>query len=485
MSAATQGNEPRVAIVGGGLAGLAAAAALADCGLHVELFEARTRLGGRATSFRDPTSGELIDHCQHVSMGCCTNLADFCVRTGISDQFTRQRVLHFYSPEGRRCDLAASHWLPAPLHLLPSLLRMRFLTIGERLAIVRAMLALTRRSGATVDDHPEGPSIGQWLQEHGQSQRAMDRFWSVVLTSALGEDLSRASLLHARKVFCDGFLAARTAYEVHVPKVPLGEVYGKHLEDWLTRHGIVVHLGAGVDQVDADTHQARGIILRDGTVHCAEAIVLAAPWQHLAEMIAPQARDALPWLTGMSRLGASPITGVHLWFDRAIFPLPNAVLVGMLSQWIFNRGTCAREGTADKEHYYQVVISASRHILGRDRGEVVGEICEELRRLWPSARAARLLRWRLVTEQAAVFSAGPGVDRLRPTQQTPIDRLFVAGDWTHTGWPATMEGAVRSGYLAAEALLRSFGQDKRRLVADLPRGLLARLILGEGAEREA
>ena len=475
-------DAPRIAIVGGGLAGLAAAVALAGRGFRIDLFESRTRLGGRATSFTDPESGELVDHCQHVSMGCCTNLADFCHRTGISGQFSRQRVLHFFSPEGRRDDLSASRWLPAPLHLLPSLLRLSYLSLGERLSIVQAMLRLIRLPSNDSKSPPNGETIGRWLHQQRQSPRAIERFWSVVLTSALGENVERASLAHARKVFIDGFLASRTAYEVEVPNIPLGELYGRRLEDWLTRHGVTLHLGEAIEKVDADAHRAAGLLLRNGTRVWADAIVLAAPWQRVAALIPPDAAAALPWLSGLARIGGSPITGIHLWFDRQLFPLPNAALVGMLSQWVFSRGTNAREDSANCEHYYQVVISASRQIAGRDRAEVVEEICSELKRIWPAARAARLLRWRLVTEQAAVFSVQPGIEGLRPGQKTSIDRLFVAGDWTRTGWPATMEGAVRSGYLAAEALLRSRGQSERILVADLSRGLLARLILGKPIE---
>jgi uncharacterized protein with NAD-binding domain and iron-sulfur cluster len=180
MSADTSGDSdaelradggPRIALVGGGLAGLAAAVALAGRGFRIDLFEARNRLGGRATSFTDPISGERVDHCQHVSMGCCTNLADFCRRTGIADQFTRQRVLHFFSPEGHRYNLAASPWLPAPLHLLPGLLRLGYLSLVERWGIVRAMLRLIRTSDDAESYPPNGQTIGQWLQ--GQRQPLM------------------------------------------------------------------------------------------------------------------------------------------------------------------------------------------------------------------------------------------------------------------------------------------------------------------------
>ena len=191
-------NDGRVAIIGGGLAGLAAAAALADGPLRVELFEAKRHLGGRAGSFVDPATGARIDHCQHVSMGCCTNLADFCRRTGIDGDFRRDSVLHFFDPHGQRCDIAASRWLPAPLHLAPALARLTYLSVSERWRIMRAMWRLVRTRAA---DHESAPTMVEWLRHHGQSPRAIELFWDAVLVSALGETLDRVSVPAARKVF--------------------------------------------------------------------------------------------------------------------------------------------------------------------------------------------------------------------------------------------------------------------------------------------
>ncbi|HUT10407.1 MAG TPA: NAD(P)-binding protein, partial [Thermoguttaceae bacterium] len=217
---------PSVAVVGGGLAGMAAAVAAAEGGLRVELFEQTKSLGGRAGSFRDGRTGLTVDFCQHVSMGCCTMLADFCRRIDAADCFRRDRRLHFFSPEGKQHDFAAAAWLPAPWHLLPGILRLKYLTLGERWGILRALRRLTRDAAG---GRP-AETVGAWLRRHGQSQRAIERFWSVVLVSALSETIDRASLSAARKVFLDGFLASRRAYELAVPTVPLGEIF-----DWRVR----------------------------------------------------------------------------------------------------------------------------------------------------------------------------------------------------------------------------------------------------------
>jgi hypothetical protein len=188
---------------------------------------------------------------------------------------------------------------------------------------------------------------------------------------------------------------------------------------------------------------------------------------------------AMPALKGVTEIRPAPITAVHLWFDRPINSLPHAVLVGRLAQWVFNPGRCsAPPGACEPWHYHQVVISGSHELAGRSREEVVADVRRDLEAIWPDAGKARLLHWRLVTRPVAVFSCRPGLERLRPPQQTPIENLMLAGDWTATGWPATMEGAVRSGYLAIEAVLRSLGTDNRLLVPDLPRSWLARWLFG-------
>jgi squalene-associated FAD-dependent desaturase len=475
MTAFQSRPAARVAVVGGGLAGLASAVRLAEAGLRVELFEARRQLGGRATSFYDPASGEWIDHCQHVSMGCCTNLADFCRRTQIDGAFRRDRVLHFFAPNGRGYALAGCRWLPAPLHLGPSFLRLGFLSLFERLAIASGLWRLARTA---IDDDASQPTIGQWLRANCQSARAIEWFWSVVLVSALGEEIERASLAAARKVFVDGFLSARSAYELEVPLIPLGELYGTRLEAWLAGQGVVVHSGTAVERVEGDSAGITAVVLADGARRKTDAVVVALPWRRVRDVFDAELLSALPGLAGVEQIEAAPITGVHLWFDREIIPMHHAVLVGRLSQWVFNRG---RRPTIDQgpgpAHYYQVVISASRSLAPRDRDDIVREVVSDLAAIWPAAGQATLLQWRIVSEQAAVFSVRPGIDQYRARQQTPIANLALAGDWTRTGWPATMEGAVRSGYLAAECILQSLGREAKLLVPDLPRGWLARLLI--------
>jgi len=467
-----QRDDPSVAIIGGGLAGMAAAIAATGHGLRVELFERRKQLGGRAASFRDPRIGRPIDYCQHVVMGCCTNLIDLCRRTGIDGSFERHTDLHFFGPDGERSDFVPAGWLPAPLHLLPALIRLRYLSVRERLGIARALSQLAR-------DEDRGSTIGQWLRDHGQSDRVIERFWSVVLVSALSETVDRASTAAARKVFIDGFIAARVAYQLEIPKLPLSDLFDQCLGEWLTQHSVTVHRSALIRQVEGDANRATGVLLADGTRRAFDFVVVAVPWHRMGALLSEPLRAALPNLSDVESIPSAAITAVHLWFDRPITELPHAVLVGKLSQWLFNgRRQDTIRGIAEPGHYYQVVISATHDLNVRDRAKTVARVCEELAQVFPDARHAKLLHWRTTAQPAAVFSVRPGLDRIRPTQQTPVENLTLAGDWTATGWPATMEGAVRSGYLAVEAILRSQGKEQPIMAPDLPRSLLARLLFG-------
>ncbi len=341
-------SQRRVAVVGGGLAGLAAAVALSDRGLHVELFEQGKRLGGRAGSFRDPRTGQLVDHCQHVAMGCCTNLADFCRRTDVADCFRRTRRLHFFGPDGTRCDFAARGWLPAPLHLLPGLLQLKYLSWGERLGIVRTMCHLAREPVRGPED-PE--TIGAWLRRHGQSQRTIDRFWSVVLVSALSETVDRAALTAARKVFVDGFLASRRAYELEVPQIPLGELFAGRVATWLAKHNVAIRLGTRVLQIEGDARRATAVVLPDGTRQAFDLFVAAVPWRRVRSLFTGAMLAAMPALEQLQHIPPAAITAVHLWFDRPIMPLPHAVLVGRLSQWVWGQPLKYKISRADPVYH--------------------------------------------------------------------------------------------------------------------------------------
>lgn len=476
-------------IVGGGLAGLAAAAALAERGGRVTLLEARAKLGGRASSFVDAETGETIDNCQHVSLGCCTNLTHFCRTVGIDSLFRTEERLTFIGPDGSEAVFDESP-LPAPLHLLPAFRRLNYLSAREKRLLasgLRRLAAWGRKSTdeslpASITSGARSEASGSfeaWLIANGQTPELRENFWHVVLVSALSESLDRIDVGHARKVFVDTFLANRAGWRVQIPRVPLDDLYGRPVEDWLRSRGAAVRLSAGVRGVEVSDGVATEVVLRDGDRLAADDVILAVPQFRVLSLL-PESLRAEPSLAAIAQLETAPISSVHLWFDRPITELPHAVLVGRLSQWMFNGSAIFGRTDEDGTYCYQVVISASRGVKAMLQEDAIQNVLEELGAIWPAARSARVLRSRLVTEQRAVFSPTPGVDRLRPSQQTPISNLQLAGDWTQTGWPSTMEGAVRSGYLAAENVLARQGRAERLVQADLPVARLSRWLLGIG-----
>ena len=461
----TQLRQRHVVIVGGGLAGLAAAAALVDSGLRVTVLEARRRAGGRAASFEDPVAGGLVDACQHVAMGCCTNFLDLCRQAGLTDALRHDRTLWFIGPDGERAACTPSRLLPAPLHLAPLLFGMRHFSLGEKISLGLGMLRLARFRGADATDTQTAQA---GLAAIGQPERVIRLFWQPVLESALGESIDLVSVSAARKVAVDGFLAHREAADLHVPTVPLGSLFGDRFVGWLESQGVAVQTGRIVTGIERESAGLAGAVACGDEALACDAVVVALPWKQAARLLP----DLVP--VADDRLAGSPITAVHLWFDRDVIDLPHAVLVGRVSQWVF-RADVAAGGSAG---YCQVVISASRGLLDGDRDRLLETVVAELREIFPAARTARLVDSRIVTDPTAVLSVRPGVDAARPPAISAVDNLFLGGDWTATGWPSTMEGAVRSGRIAAAAVLAQAGRPRQSLTADLPKGPLVRLLTG-------
>ena len=435
-----------MAVVGGGLAGMAAAMALAESGRQVDLFEQKHRLGGRVGSFHDPQTGELVDLCMHVAMGCCTEFLDFIRRAGVEGCFERHRRLTFIGPEGEECPFTSWPCLPAPLHLLPGFARLRYLTFGERWNIARCLMRLARLS---PDCLLGKTTAGDWLREQGQSPQMIDRFWSVVLVSALGDTVDRVDLSMARKVFVDGFLGSVHGYEVLLPRLTLGEIFDIRLGRRLRELGVNLYLATPVQSVAIADGRARELVLAGGERREYDRFIIAVPWTTIGRLFPPEQLALLHDDWSPEAIESSAITAVHLWFDREITPLPHAALVGRTSQWLFSHGASEPTDDSDRRYHYQVVISASHHLTDIARSTLLEQVLIDVRTVWPEAREAQLLHQRIVTERHAVFSVTPNSLAHRPQAATGIENLFLAGDWIRSDWPATMEAAVRSGYEAA------------------------------------
>ena len=442
-------NPSAVAIAGGGLAGLAAGCALAEAGFRVSLFERRPYLGGRASSYQHPGTGEIVDNCQHVLLGCCTNLLDFYRRAGVQDKIRWYEKLTFLEPGGRASAITPSA-LPAPLHTALALLRADCLSFRDKMAIGRAMAALA--PSAPPD---RGESFLDWLKRHGQTRQAIERFWKTILVSALNEDLDRVSVPYAAQVVRESLLKSAAGGRMGIPTVPLTDLYST-AGDYIRARGGEVQFRAGVESFRTVPFAVN--VTANGEERQFDYLVLAVPFDALGRML-PDTASAAPLAAALGQFSTSPITGIHLWFDRQISDLDHAVLLDRTVQWMFHKSQLLASRSHEARDnangsYVELVVSRSRRLVEKSKTEIVDMAVKEAQEFFPAAREAKLLKSTVIKEINATYSPRPGIDQYRPQSETAWPRVFLAGDWTATGWPATMEGAVRSGYLAAEALAR-------------------------------
>ena len=468
-------SSPTVAVAGGGLAGLAAACALADVGFRVTLFEKRPFLGGRASSYEHPGTGEVVDNCQHVLFRLCTNLVEFYQRIGVANHIRWYDQMTFIEPGGRTSTMQSS-LLPAPLHTAPSFFGFTFLTASDKLAIARALTPLT-----LTNQRDTGESFQQWLERHGQTENAVARFWRPILVSALSEELDRISVSAAAQVVRES-MKSRAARHMGVPSIPLTDLYNA-AGDYVRARDGVLHFRCPLESFTPEGSQVRVQVRgkdpgEDAPGETFDYLVVALPFDAL-DRVLPQAAESEPLREKITHFENSPITGIHLWFDRQISDLDHAVLLDRTIQWMFHKSRLQpiRTQTANGAgSYIELVVSSSKTLIEKSRGEIVDLALAEVREFFPGARPANLVKSTVIKEVNATYSPRPGIDVHRPSAITAWPRVFLAGDWTATGWPATMEGAVRSGYLAAEALARAAGQTQRFISSDLPPDGLMRLF---------
>jgi squalene-associated FAD-dependent desaturase len=341
--------------------------------------------------------------------------------------------------------------------------KLGYLSATDRRSIGRAIkrLAKTATDGQFAD----------WLQSEKQSQAALDLFWSVFVHGALGDTLENVSISAAKKVFVDGFLSHRDAGDLILSGVPLSEIFDVRVAKYLTERGVKIHRRERVEWIEADDEQQLSLVMPDGDVRPFDAVILAVAWHQASNLFPPTLLDELPELESAQKLSPGSIISVHLYFDRPITALPHAILPGKLSQWIFRTA-------GEKQTSYQVVISAAHRLAPPEKDALLALVLEELETVFPDVKSANLLHSRVVVQPQAIFTMTPGVEKLRPSQTASLKNLFFAGDWTDTAWPATMEGAVRSGYAALEKLLRSLDQTDKILAPDLPKGFFSKKFLG-------
>ncbi len=458
----------RVVIIGGGVAGIAASIRLAESGYKPIVLETRGKLGGRATSFEDPRSGRVLDNCQHVVMGCCSNVLDLYARLGVADRIEWHPETWWANPP-RRPDRMRPAPLPAPAHFGLSFLRMRLLSTDTKILVGQAMRRLLKMGFAGRDAWADR-SFGAFLDEMGQSTDARRLFWEPVVVGACNLPCDEVAGNHAMQVFQEGFLAGGWHATMGLATCDLKSLYDPALEI-IGDAGGSFRLGTSVRGIAFDGIRANGVVTDDGLVPAA-AIVSTVPPDRLAKIVSGPMRASDPRLTNLDRFETSPILGVHLFFDRPVMrddvrTYPHLVLPDRDTHWFFDKGV-----DASGLHHVHAVISAADDWMGLDEDTIGRRVVADLHWALPASRGIQPVEVRSVKEKRATFRASPGIDAMRPGPApggNGIPNLYLAGDWCDTGWPATMEGATRSGYAAAAAITGSGG-----LVADVPPGRLAR-----------
>ncbi len=447
-------------MIGGGLAGITAAVALAESGADVTLLEARPRLGGATCSFN--RDGLIVDTGQHVFLGCCHAYRGLLAKLDMTEHATLQDrfdvtvlapgpVGQLGAGQPRRARLRRTA-LPGPLHMLPALGRYPFLSRAERVRVSRPALAMRRVDPA--DPAADTQRFGDWLAARGQSERARRALWDLFSVSALNIAGDDASLALAATVVKTGLLGKNNAADIGVPALPLGELHGDAAATLLAKLGAQVTLGAKVSAIEPD--QAGGFLVRlAGGDVTADAVVLAVPHEKAAPLVPT---GALPAATvrAWAGLGASPIVNVHVVYDRPVTDLPFAAAIDSPVQWVFDRTRISGlDQLSPGQQYLAISLSAADSYAEVPAARLREQFVPALAELFPAAREAQVTEFFVTRERRATFRQVPGSGALRPKAATRQPGLVLAGAWTDTGWPDTMEGAVRSGLAAAIELRRT------------------------------
>ena len=445
------GAKADVLIIGGGLAGLAAGVDLASSGRRVLLLERRSFLGGRAYSFTDRVTGDTIDNGQHLMMGCYHRTLDFLGKIGTLDKikFQDRPRVDFLLSGGEHAIFQCPPW-PAPLHLLGGLMGLKSLTWRDRLRALRVGLALRWLDGRR--EELSDITVREWLTRHGQTEAMQRNFWDPMALATLNEHSERASADMFVRVLEEAFLRTKADSSMVIAKVGLSDLYAHDARRVMEKHGGEVRLGADVARIEFDARQATGVILRNGERIEAGAVISAVPYFALRRMLPAEIKQAHESLRRLDEMTSSPIVSTNLWYREPVTDLEFTSLLDSPIEWVFNKN--AITGKTGPQHL-ALVISGAHSVTPLSKEALIAMAAAELRRFFPAARGQEPLHAFVMRERDATLSHTTGVNRLRPGQATAFENFYLAGDWTRTNLPATIEGAVWSGQECARLIIET------------------------------
>ena len=443
-------------ILGGGLAGMAAACHLLDQGRQVTLVEKRPYLGGRAFSFTDRETGQVVDNGQHVFLGCCTYYMDFLEKIGtLRRAYIQDRTrVDVVSPAGSSSSIAAGR-LPKPFHMLPSFFSYKHLGVWDKLTAAYGLLRLnvTDRSKPSLQNE----TFGRWLRRHRQTKRTIENFWNLIVKPCVNDDVEDVSAAMGIMIFQEGLLKSPQSSRIGYAREGLSSLMGEAAQKYVESRGGRVIIGQAASlQLNEDgptgEYRIAGVQLSGGDVLRADAYVSALPLVNLMPLLPPHLAKT-SFFASLDQLQTAPIVNVYLWYDRPVMEQDFVALVDSPLQWVFNKSGIMDRSEAQGQ-YVAVSLSAAFDYVNQPKQALQQMCVEAMTDAFPKAKSARVTRSLVVKQEKATFRCLPGSERFRPPAQTPVQNLFLAGDWTDTGWPSTMEGAVRSGVTAAQAVLK-------------------------------
>ena len=458
------GNKPRsmsqkrhVVVLGGGISGMAAACELLDHGCAVTLIERRPYLGGRAFSFTDPATGSVVDNGQHVFLGCCLEYIRFLTKLGTLHKtyFQTSPHLRVLGAKGKLGHLRA--WpLPAPFHMLPSFLTYPHLSWWDKLLALYGLahISLTDRRRPSLDSI----SFYQWLKSHHQTERAIERFWDLIALPVLNDRAQDASAAMGVMAFQEGLLKGRHGANVGYARVGLSQLMGEAAAQYIRDRAGTLMLGRPMTRILTTEEVVSGIEMANQDIVRGDAYLSALPYDVLARTL-PKAVLEQGSLGGITALSSSPIVNVHIWYDRPVMEGDFLAVLDSPLQWVFNKSLILLEEGGDcqegppRGQYVSLSVSGAWEYIRQPKRELEMHFLTAMAQAFPAAADARVEKVIIVKQEQATFRCLPGVATLRPGVDTPLDNLFLAGEWTDTGWPSTMEGAVRSGLRAAHAVV--------------------------------